>query len=115
MGWMYAIDPATGDYLLDPGGRLVKTTDPTPALVRAIRVPLASFFSDPDDGSRIPELLAGRPRSPGEFKIAIQRAARDALRRLRPIVTVRAIAYDHERRTLTIDTEEHPQSIEVRL
>ena len=115
MDWMYAIDPETGDYLLDEQGRLVKTSSPALALYRAIDIPLGSFFADPDDGSRIAEILGGPPRAPEEMKAALERAAREAIGRLPHLVTLRAVTYDAERRTLTIDTDELPNPIDIKI
>lgn len=114
MSFAYAIDPSTGDFILDDDGQPVVTTDPSPELLLAVGVPVGRAFADPELGSRIPSFVSGG-RTPKANDV--ETAARDALTRIEAagLVTVEAITFDAEERELLIETAELADPVTIPL
>lgn len=106
MSYSLAIDPATGDLRRDEDGQVAITADPSPELLLAISVPIGSFHGDPEQGSRIPDIVSSE--APADIGAELESAALDAVGRLEAVglVRVEQVEYAPERRTLTIWTEE---------
>ncbi|WP_428262896.1 hypothetical protein [Haliangium sp.] len=106
MSFSLAIDPATGDLVRDADGQIATTTDPSPELLLAISVPVGSFHGDPEQGSRIPDILRGPP--PSDLEAEVEAAARDGLRRLEEVglVAVESIDFSAHTRELSVWTDE---------
>lgn len=113
MSFAYAIDPSTGDFLLDDDGQVVTTTDPSPEMILAIGVPVGRAFADPNLGSRIPGFVSGgrAPSSPAE----VESAARDALARVEAagLLTVESVTYEAVERELTIEAAELAEPVTI--
>ena len=115
MSFSLAIDPETNDVKFDQDGQVVITEDPTSELLLAISVPLGSYHGDPEQGSRIPDLISGPPIPNPEPEI--EAAAEDALRRLEEtgLVSVQAVDYSPPTGVLSIDSEQLAQPFTMKV
>lgn len=106
MSYSLALDPATGDLRRDSESQIAITADPSPELLLAICVPIGSFHGDPEQGSRVPEIVRGE--APADVAAELESAGLDAVARLEAagLVQVERVEYRPDARVLAIWTEQ---------
>ncbi len=79
MAFSYKIDPATRDIVI-ADGQVVLDDSPATAILLAIDIPRGTWYGDPEQGSRLGELVTGHPaRDPEALAAEYTREALEPL------------------------------------